>query len=133
MNIIDFLMNNFFIFIVIAGFLINLLKKYNGEAQENKKQRRPMETKPVIDVRSEVDEAKKFQKQASAVMSKVEVEKKVKSPGPALSDIQKDSVLLQPNVNRGKRRANSFSISKKQVVQGIIWSEILAPPKAKRK
>jgi hypothetical protein len=133
MNIIDFLMNNFFIFIVIAGFLINLLKKYNGEAQENKKQRRPMETKPVIDVRSEVDEAKKFQKQASAVMSKVEVAKKVKSPGPALSDIQKDSVLLQPNVNRGKRRANSFSISKKQVVQGIIWSEILAPPKAKRK
>jgi hypothetical protein len=133
MNIIDFLMNNFFIFIVIAGFLINLLKKYNGEAQENKKQRRPMETKPVIDVRSEVDEAKKFQKQASAVMSKVEVAKKVKNPGPALSDIQKDSVLLQPNVNRGKRRANSFSISKKQVVQGIIWSEILAPPKAKRK
>ncbi|MFC3882968.1 hypothetical protein ACFOU2_05385 [Bacillus songklensis] len=133
MNIIDFLMSNFFIFIVIAGFLINLLKKYSEEMKESKKQRELVQRKPAVDVRNEVEEARRFQKQASAVISKIETVKETKRSDPASSATQKTSLPIQSNVNRKGRRVNSLPISKKQMVQGIIWSEILAPPKAKRK
>ncbi|HWO97969.1 MAG TPA: hypothetical protein VNM45_16835 [Bacillus sp. (in: firmicutes)] len=136
MNLLDFLMSNAFILVVIAGFIFNVWKKYGEQSKMNQKSRRPLETKrSEIDVRKEVEQAKRFKKQAASIQAKLEEAKAFSTSRPVLRDQQISAPPLELKTQKTskQRKVKSLSFSKKQVVQGVIWSEILSPPKAKRK
>lgn len=136
MNLLDFLMSNAFVLVIIAGLIFNVLKKYGEQSTSARKSKRPLKpSRKEIDVRKEVEEAKQFKKQAASIQAKLEEAKALSKSKPVLHD---NPVSVPPlTVKTRKVRENCtvkpLSFSKKQVVQGVIWSEILGSPKAKRK
>jgi hypothetical protein len=139
MNLFDFLMSNVFILVVIAGFIFNIITKYREQSKPERKSSPPLRRKTAeIDVRSEVEEAKRFQKQAASIQAKLEEAKAISRTEPLVQERKPAASPVPPvpvlsPIRRERRRAPSLSFSKKQAVQGVIWSEILGPPKAKRK
>lgn len=136
MNLFDFLMSNAFILVVIAGFIFNIMKSYREQAKPQRKASPPLRRKAAeneVDVRSEVEEAKRFQKQAASIQAKLEEAKAFSRTQPPVEK-RNPLVVSSPPVLRKERRGRySLTFSKKQAMQGVIWSEILGPPKAKRK
>ncbi|MDQ0244496.1 hypothetical protein J2S09_002062 [Bacillus fengqiuensis] len=134
MNLLfDFLMSNAFILVIIVGFIINIFKRYGEQSKTDQKPKRPLESKrKEIDIRKEVEQAKQFKKQAASIQAKLE-EAKALSKSKPVQQASAPPLTVKTQRVREKRIEKPLSFSKKQVVQGIIWSEVLGPPKAKRK
>lgn len=137
MNLLfDFLMSNAFILVIVIGFIFNIFKRYGEQSKTDQKPKRSLEPKrKEIDIRKEVEQAKQFKKQAASIQAKLEEAKALNKSKPVLHDKQTSALPLTVKTQkmRERRAEKPLSFSKKQVVQGVIWSEILSPPKAKRK
>ncbi|WP_078413816.1 hypothetical protein [Priestia abyssalis] len=137
MNLLfDFLISNAFILVIVIGFIFNIFKRYGEQSKTDQKTKRSLEPKrSEIDIRKEVERAKQFKKQSASIQAKLEEAKALSKPKPVLHDRQTSAPLLTVKAQRIResRAKKTLSFSKKQVVQGVIWSEILSPPKAKRK
>lgn len=137
MNLLfDFLMSNAFILIIVIGFIFNIFKRYGEQSKTDPKPKRPLESKKKeMDIRKEIEQAKQFKKQAASIQAKLEEAKAFSKPKPVLHGKQTSAppLMVKTQRTRESRAKKPLSFSKKQVVQGVIWSEILSPPKAKRK
>jgi len=137
MNLLfDFLMSNAFILVITVGIIFNIFKRYGEQSKADPKPKRSLEPKrKEVDIRKEVEQAKQFKKQAASIQAKLEEAKAFSKSKPVPRDKQVSAPPLTTKAQRTResRAEKPLSFSKKQVVQGVIWSEILSPPKAKRK
>ncbi|MDQ0858332.1 hypothetical protein [Bacillus sp. V2I10] len=141
MDLVDFILSNP---LVIAGFIF-VLSSLFGKKKKGKQQRRQMENPassasvpvPSIDQTANQPAAEERLKEAidtienrhhSAKSEMIELGNEIGSAADAIqAEIQTDSKNSQL-----KRTTANPVINKDNVVQGIIWSEILGPPRSKK-
>lgn len=132
MNILDFLLHNFFIVLAVIAGIVSFFKgSLSSEKQEKetKRAQKPFVPQQTSPMRKRVEqEIKKRQRSTESL------EEKLKE---AKQQVENEIAVppLVPRVHVKKEKveapAPSLHVSKKQVVQGVIWSEILGPPRSK--
>lgn len=159
--LMQFLFENlFFVIIIIAG-LLSFFKRLNTTGSDQKQQRKqpmPPVSKPFFgEIEQPERDLQPRQRWEGSVTEMEQVERDfserdnhaeempaaievVKNQLPPDSPIQIE--LVSPSINKSnvRRRTRSVVIdksmftspSRKQVVEGIIWAEVLGPPRAKR-
>ncbi|MBD8069195.1 hypothetical protein [Bacillus sp. PS06] len=157
-DLIEFIMGNLFFVVLILGAIFNFLRrKPDTEQAPNKESRR---TGPesnqgegrtqLKDIFQQIEEAFKEEQEAQQpkptpkeqpapiVEHRVESQEmmdryerlKETSRHEAVSDRLKPKASTQ--VQRKSTQTSRLSLSKKQALQGVVWAEILGPPRAKR-
>ncbi|MEH7236069.1 hypothetical protein [Bacillus sp. JJ1562] len=148
-NLIEKIMSNAWILIVIIGFVLNAFKRFNSGEKEPTtqipmpKQFNPFDQEPKPEKEDHPKETKyDYEEIESKEVSDTQVpntfyeryqelqqqgtysETTIEEEEPALT-------VIKPTVATSEQRGVK-SFSKNKVVEGIIWSEILGPPRAKR-
>jgi DNA repair exonuclease SbcCD ATPase subunit len=139
MDLVEFILSNP---LVIAG-LIFVLSSLFGKKKKGKQQRRQKENPaasvpvPSIEQTETKPEAKERMKEAIDTIEtryhsvKSEMSELGNEIGSAADEIQAEIQTYSKNSQNGRTRANPV-INKDNVVQGIIWSEILGSPRSKK-
>jgi len=131
-NILDFLLHNFFIVLAVIAGIISFFKgslSSDTKEKETKRAPKPFVPQQTSPMRKRVEqEIKKRQQSTESLEEKLkEAKQQVKAEIPV--------PRVVPHVRAKKEKvaptAPSLHVSKKQVVQGVIWSEILGPPRSK--
>ncbi len=146
-RIIDLIMSNPWILIIVIGFFINSFKRFNSGEKE------PTTQIPLPKQFNPFDQDPKPEKKDYPVETKYEYDefeaKEVSTSQAPNTFIERYQELQQQGTysetkSKGEEPAITVqkpetaehmavkSYSKNKVVEGIIWSEILGPPRAKR-
>ena len=130
--ILEFLFSNLLLVFVLIGGIISFVQRLLGEEQK-KTQKNPTMRKPVL-----TNEEPVFQKtQRSATIDKEERDiqgeraqaEKDEPDVPLQQEVEKEEIQQY----REEKQLPPFKkVNKQEVVNGIIWSEILGPPRAKK-
>lgn len=157
-DIIDFIFENLFFILLIGGAILNLLGKGKKEEQQNKKKQAPQKPVPEIDWKQIFEqEAKPIEPKQVQPIEPIEPEtepifveeteinpfeeeqKKLLQKQAELQKLEEDlqkvssPQMVENIVNRKLTRQTYFhKITKDDVVRGVVWSEVLGPPRAKR-
>jgi DNA repair exonuclease SbcCD ATPase subunit len=141
MDLVDFILSNP---LVIAGFIF-VLSSLFGKKKKGKKQRRQMENPasaasvpvPSIDQTANQQAAEERLKEAIDTIetryhsAKNEMSELGNEIGSAADEIQAEIQTGSKKSQLERTKANPV-INKDNVVQGIIWSEILGSPRSKK-
>ena len=146
-DLINFVMGNAWILIIIIGFVFNTFKRFNsGESEPTTPVPMPKQFNPF-------DQERKPEKDEYQVETKYEAELEpeeipntqvpntfydryleLQQQGTYTETITEEEepvlTVIKPTASRETSPAKTYSRDK--VVEGIIWSEILGPPRAKR-
>lgn len=148
-DLIEFVMANAWIVVIIIGFVFNTFRRFTrGESEPTTPVPMPKQFNPF-------DQERKPEKDEYQVETKYETEVEPEEiPDTQVPntfydrylELQQQGVytetetvtreeepmlkVLKPTASRETRQAKTYS--KNKVVEGIIWSEILGPPRAKR-
>lgn len=147
----EFLFDNLWLFAVVIGIITSLFNKAKGgQGKQNDRPRQTVQPKNAANQQKgrPVQEARN--KDVPPVMPRNNIEKEysdrkkqAEEQLQALKDKQKDLVntgqSLQMAPSRGSSRLDSvpykekktaFSIEKQKLADGVVWAEILGPPRA---
>lgn len=139
--LIDLIFENMFIFILIGGFIFNLVKRFAiGGKTAPKKQQQPMQEKspieefkqlvntrePEVQPREQFGKAKNLQEEYMNARKMINGSMNTGIPTMQMSH---SAPVIK---GRTSRRIGNISISKKHAAEGVIWSEILGPPRSKK-
>ncbi|NSL50287.1 hypothetical protein [Calidifontibacillus erzurumensis] len=147
----EFLFGNLAFLIFIVGGIISFLKR-SGESQGRKKLSEHKKIKPFIPQLEELfEEIKNIQQkemrkptewQEPEFALDIRNDREQRKENLYLEKLQEmkktNDQLDVPNTNlymkkTGQKIKGNQSIKKKQVINGVIWSEIIGPPRAKKK
>lgn len=153
-GIFEFIIGNLFLVIIVGGFILNVIQRYIGsgaEDQEKRPQRQPMPPVGNPTSREERNRPQRIPYRPSDRDEKetvVEVKKDMQEEAQAVrNELQEKLEQLKTQREMPKRAVGGSSLtidknqrtstrpvafSKKSAVQGVIWSEVLGPPKSKR-
>jgi hypothetical protein len=139
----EFFFENPFLFIVLIAVLSSLLKKRKGNT-DNKKTPYPSkgnkQTKPV----SPFDEVKEIFKEVTRSFSEgtITPDRKIEHPvvQQKAEELHQQMATGQPLKSIGPRslpieekpRSKEMGLDQEKLVDAVIWSEILGPPRAKK-
>ncbi|RSK27892.1 hypothetical protein EJF36_13945 [Bacillus sp. HMF5848] len=122
--------NIFFVVIVLAG-LFNFFKAKNQTQQQRPVRRVPAESYEPINtpVDMEIDEPFDFNLTKYQDITKAEAPKVVEKPKPEKYRRHEKTITKRIEKPATKRGVN---FSKDNVVEGVVWAEILGPPRSKK-
>lgn len=153
-----FLLDNPFLIIVIISIIFSFFKKKDGGSQQHKNvppkpQHQPVRTQPNeqhrpifgetrnTDSRSAEEKMNMHEreylerkKQAESMMDVLKEQQRLKEKQAELIQLTADKHASEPSLPIDNKRIQSkstFSAGKQQLIDGLIWSEILGPPKAR--
>lgn len=146
-QLLDFIFSNIWIVIIIGGFILNTFKRFNGGESEPTtqipfpKQFNPFdqEKKEVTEVHEErkyetqVDETPVSNSSNTFYEKYLELQEKnlYGDTGSAKEEVTTPTIAKPTRpIQTEQQPVRAFSNNK--VVEGIIWSEILGPPRAKK-
>lgn len=139
----EFFFDNPFIFIVLIAMLSSLFKKKKGNTESQKTSNLPKgnkQTKPI----SPFDEVKEIFKEVTRSFSEgtATPNRKVEKPvvhqkaeklhQQVVTDEQLKSMGTQSLPIQEKPRSKEIELDQTKLVDAVIWSEILGPPRAKK-
>ncbi|WLR60588.1 hypothetical protein [Guptibacillus hwajinpoensis] len=136
-NLIELLLNNFVFVLVAIGGIISFLKRMGSEEEKQK-------SKPAANNRQQSQRRREQGNTASGRSEYGEEEtpqsETVSAYQEALGRMAKrenryseNEIKVQKNVKQiSYKNDKNLSINKKNVRDGIIWSEILGPPRSKK-
>lgn len=147
----EVLFENPVIIIAVLGFIFSLFKKKEGGNKEQKKahhkpQYRPVsertieQQKPLHAETRELHSAEKSKlkrgylerkKQAESTMNAWKEQQRLSENQAELIQLAADKPVNEPTLPIDRRPKASFSAGKQQLVDAVIWAEILGPPKAR--
>ncbi|WP_077618852.1 hypothetical protein [Bacillus sinesaloumensis] len=145
-GLIEFLMANVWLVIIVLGFIANTFRRFSsGESEPTTpvpmpKQFNPFDQEPKPD-KEEYQVETKYDAKDSEELSDTQVpntfyeryqelqEKGIYSE-PIKEEKEPALSVIKQSASTGSKEVKSFS--KNKVVEGIIWSEILGPPRAKK-
>lgn len=147
-GIFDLIMSNAWILIIIIGFVLNTFKRFNSGQKEPTtqiplpKQFNPFDQEPKQEKKAfEVETKYDYEEIEPEVVSDSQVPntfyeryKELQQEGTYSETVNEDVepaiTVIKPTATTQHKEIKNFS--KNKVVEGIIWSEILGPPRAKR-
>ncbi|MFS0861606.1 hypothetical protein [Fredinandcohnia sp. 179-A 10B2 NHS] len=146
-QLLDFIFSNIWIVIIIGGFILNTFKRFNaGESEPTTQIPFPKQFNPFDQEKKEVKEVyeeRKFEthvdetpvSNSSNTFYEKYLELQEKNlygeTSPAVEEVIKPTKAKPTRpIQTEQQPVQAFSNNK--VVEGIIWSEILGPPRAKK-
>jgi hypothetical protein len=153
-DLIDIIMSNLFFVVLIIGAIFNFLKRRAGAEQEESRPsqhsgsdgEKRTQLKDIFQQFEEVfkeDETQHHPQEKPKPVRQPMVESRSNTELLERYEQIKDSKVRreQPAINHRnitevasvkRTKSNPLSVSKKEAVQGVVWAEILGPPRAKR-
>lgn len=130
-TLIDFLLSNIVIVIAVLGFIWGIIQKALGKTEEQR-ERQPVEMKE--EQKREVSQPHRVEETHSAFeREREEQQKRLREAKERYKSALK-SVEKAPTLSTKTRsKKPKIELSRKKAVEGMIWSEILGKPRAKRK
>ncbi|YCA42935.1 hypothetical protein M1E11_19370 [Bacillus sp. JZ8] len=130
-TLIDFLLSNIVIVIAVLGFIWGIIQKALGKNEEQR-ERKPVEMKE--EQKREVSQPHRVEETHSAFeREREEQQKRLREAKERYKSALK-SVEKAPTLSTKTRsKKPKIELSRKKAVEGMIWSEILGKPRAKRK
>lgn len=144
----EFLFENPFILVILIGIISSFFKKSKNEPKPNTKQPKsfvesiPKRIQDVLEEfeKSQADPARTLQtdyleakKQAEAKINQLqEQQKKYMEKVEELETEKQRKRHVAAHVENEIGTNNSFTLDKEKLVDAIIWSEILGPPRSKK-
>ncbi|MED3725377.1 hypothetical protein HPB58_04135 [Priestia filamentosa] len=130
-TLIDFLLSNIVIVIAVLGFIWGIIQKALGKTEEQR-ERQPVEMKE--EQKREVSQPHRVEETHSAFeREREEQQKRLREAKEryksALKSVEKAPTLSAKTSSKKPK----IGLSRKKAVEGMIWSEILGKPRAKRK
>ncbi|KSU87091.1 hypothetical protein ACTHAL_000160 [Priestia flexa] len=154
-GIFEFIIGHLFLVIIVGGFILNVIQRYIGsgaEEEEKRPQRQPMPPVGNPTSREERNRPKRIPYRPSERNKKetvVEAKKDMKEEAQAVRNELQEKLEQLKTQREIPKRAETSSVSsinkkqdtstrpvvfsKKAAIQGVIWSEVLGPPKSKRR
>jgi hypothetical protein len=146
-DLIEFAMANAWILVIIIGFVFNTFRRFNSGEKE------PTSPVPMPKQFNPFDQERKLEKDEYQVETKYETElepeeipktqvpntfydryRELQQQGMYTETVTEEEepvpTVIKPTVSGETRPSKTYS--KNKVVEGIIWSEILGPPRAKK-
>ncbi|TYR82365.1 hypothetical protein FZC66_01855 [Priestia megaterium] len=150
--LIEFIVGNLFIIVIIGGVIFNVIQRFmatSNEDEQKRSKRQPMppvggpstsdrpkripyrpemerKEEPVRQLTHKVESVEPTNAQQQLQEKLEELKSKAKqSPSP----ISKGSIS---SMSKSRATTSSLHVSRKEALQGVIWSEILGAPKSKR-
>ncbi|MCA1031798.1 hypothetical protein LCL95_12255 [Bacillus timonensis] len=142
-ELLQFIFSNIFILVIIGGFILNFFKKVREATSEQNSAPRPQQRKeyerrnePSLEQMKEINveshpqmrkntTENNFNTQANDLLAKYQQLQQE----PMFTEEKKPQVLAPKRMKKVKELP---SYSKNKAVQGIIWSEVLGPPRSKK-
>ncbi|MFP3842803.1 hypothetical protein [Priestia filamentosa] len=130
-TLIDFLLSNIVIVIAVLGFIWGIIQKALGKTEEQR-ERQPVEMKE--EQKREGSQPHRVKETQSAFeREREEQQKRLREAKERYKSALK-SVEKAPTLSTKTRsKKPKIELSRKKAVEGMIWSEILGKPRAKRK
>ena len=144
-TLIKLIINNAFIFVIVGGIIFNVVQRFIAQSKEEEQQRSKRAPMPPVNNPSRrerpryrpVKEEPKTARMEPETVPSAETNplqgklEELKNRSYHEPSIQKKITVEKPKITGEK---NVFQpISRKEAVQGVIWSEILGPPKSKQR
>ncbi|HHY72968.1 MAG TPA: hypothetical protein GX497_07030 [Bacillus bacterium] len=148
----EFIFGNIGFLIVIIGAIASFLKRANENQKQSQKQSsRDKRVKPFIpslgDLLEEINKPQEEQKQKPTMYTATKRVPQIEQTVEEEVRLEAPPIEMTPNPYLGKLRELEkkkqhinvdagmiySKINKKEVINGIIWGEILGPPRAKKK
>ncbi|WP_078545562.1 hypothetical protein [Litchfieldia alkalitelluris] len=149
-DLLNLIMSNLFFVILIVGAIYNFLRRMGGQQQQQNQSpstgTAPTEEKrtQLKDIFQQFEEAFKDEEEVARPTPKtpavesnpqshemLQRYERIKETKPA-ADIPYGTRNIKTVSGQSKPKKSSSRISKNNAAQGVIWAEILGPPRAKR-
>jgi hypothetical protein len=133
-TLIDFLLGNIVIVIAVLGFIWGIIQKALGKTEEQgeRRERQPVEVKE--EQKREVSQPHRVEETHSAFKREREEQQKRLREAKERYKSALKSVEKTPTLStKTKSKKPKIELSRRKAVEGMIWSEILGKPRAKRK
>ncbi|MBP2241672.1 hypothetical protein J2Z40_002244 [Cytobacillus eiseniae] len=141
----EFLMDNPFILFIIIAMLSSMFGKGKGKNQQNQQKQNqsrprqaPVQSNPIEPIPSEARNASSQIKREYLERKRQEEKKRqeIKNRPPIMQEMSKkqavkkeEKTLYNPSIVPVEKKP-ALSIEKQKLVDGVIWAEILGPPRA---
>ncbi|WP_195695887.1 hypothetical protein [Priestia megaterium] len=137
-TLIKLIINNAFIFVIIGGIIFNVVQRFMAQSKEEEQQRSKRAPMPPVNNPSRRERPRYRPVKEEPKTARMEPET---VPSAETNPLQekleelKNRPYHEPSIQKkitGEK--NVFKpISRKEAVQGVVWSEILGPPKSKQR
>lgn len=139
----EFFFENPFIFVILVAVLSSLFKKKKGDTESKKTSNRPKGNKQAQS-NNPFDEVKEIFKEVTRSFSEgtITSERKIEHPvvQQKAEELRQQMVKAEPLKSaepqslpiQEELRSKEMKLNQEKLVEAIIWSEILGPPRAKK-
>lgn len=133
------LFDNPFIIIILIGTIISFFKRANANKQTQPNPRSTRDTNQIPDRKRELPQRSKtrLEQQYIEIKKSAEVSQPEVKPEPKIRKTRNDKIESMDEVIRSEdvsvkhqKNISSFTPNNKDIIDGIIWSEILGPPRS---